>query len=264
MSLSEELDSYKARSAGREKAVLELGKLIKEAAEDAHKLGEELSDARSLQRILEDELRSALRDKEKLEREFASEIQAEESQPEPLAELESAREAALHALAARSADAKFAEERLRESERRLGEARGRLEAAIRRRNSEIQAESARARRAEAVQPEREKLARQISEEETRRSEAILRGEAAREALTFLKALKESRLQDRAQEEAAATAARQSLADAGAAVHASELNRMRSEARRSAALSRLGEEYGIWNLSWRRWSCHLVRRTRSRL
>jgi chromosome segregation protein len=242
--LSAQVDGFHNGSHERQR---EVSRLQTELGKTREKIGEQeeaLAEAKSFLRTVEEEFRSAQRDLERLEREVAKEIPAAEGPPLPVHEFEQARDLALKALAAQSADADSSEARLREAERLLERSRQRVEAAIRRREQELQAERSREKRQESLVPDRERYLQLIETEAKRVGDHGLKAEAARQSMSFLKALSQQKAAEREAELAGANVSRQSAQVAREMLHQAELNRTRAEAKRFGALSKLAEEYSI--------------------
>ncbi len=242
--LTEKVEMFHAGSHNRQRRAVAIQAELKQLREKISQAEEAVAEAKSFLRLVEDELRSAARDREKLERELAVEIPEPELIPVPIRRFEEARDTALRVLAAQSADAQSFEERLKEAEKRLQRAQQRVEAALRRKEQEVHAEQARMKKVESLAPAREQFQALIVAEEARRKDRILKAEAARQSSSFLKTLKEQKLAEKEVEAAGAGAARTSANDANQMIHQAELNRTRAEARRFSALSRLVEEYSI--------------------
>jgi chromosome segregation protein len=201
-------------------------------------------EADSYLRALSEELKTTLKEREKLVKELAAHPPTVPSPPNNLKQLEQERDQALQALAAKSADADSAKERLQESERRLLLAKERTQAAAQRLKQAQHAADTRNQKEDSIVPERQKIQNQISvlnirkttlQEESNQLGAELksteqtRTNLAEKIKTTVEKINESRKN------------LETLADA---VHQSELGRTRAQSRRSAALIRLMDEYEI--------------------
>jgi chromosome segregation protein len=242
--LTERVEAFHRGSADRQKAAVEIGSRLGEIRRSLGGQEDIVSEAKSYLRTLEDEMKVAIRDRERLEREVATEIPSPEAEPVPVDNFANIRDLALKALATQSADAQFAEERLREADKRLLQSKQRLDAAYRRREQEIQAETSRERKAERVIPERNRLTESMANEKARLEEQVRREEAARHSLVFLGSIKAKKIAEREAKNLELQRVRLSVHDADQVVHQAEMNRTRAEVKRAGAVARLAEEYGI--------------------
>jgi chromosome segregation protein len=235
---------YEKRSAEREASLASIRTEIGREAASKEAIASELAESESFFRALTEELKSTQREKEKLERELSEQLKIPEIEKIDVAAIEDRRDEALRALAARSADVEQTRERLREAEDRAAQASIRREGAARRlENAKGTAES-RDRRAEGIEPERLRVHEQILGHEKALETAKQASAEVEERLEGSQARKRELMDDesRAREELAKV--RETIADMAAAMHQAELNRTRAEARRSAALLRLIDEYGM--------------------
>jgi len=145
--------------------------------------------------------------------------------------VEAERDEVLKALASRSADADQAAERLQEAELRTQSSSRRKQEAERRLSSAQAAEHARTRRAENLEPERERLAEQITQAEQARQAADVEVQALSAKLTA-KLEEKKNLHDEAFKlaEESKTAQKSSHGCAEAA-HEGELKRARADSKR---------------------------------
>ncbi|MCO5295474.1 MAG: chromosome segregation protein SMC [Fimbriimonadaceae bacterium] len=234
-----EVAAARERRETDEQALRALRAEIAEAA-DEHQ------ERRNWHANLQQELEGAMRAHKKLEleREQLSQ-QAEEALADPeVAALESRRDALLKQLAARSADAEQAEERLREAEERLRQAALRLQQAERRLIAAEEADSMRARKLDNLEPERSKARQEIERERAELTQAQERKAKADAELAAAQEKKAGMLQQSFQFAEDAKAARQNAQSCGDAAHQAELGRARADAKRAASLQRLVEEYGL--------------------
>ena len=204
----------------------------------------DLSEARSYARTLEDELKGALREREKLEKDIATGLPEAPPDPVDATQISERRDFVVRSLAEIDAVASQKEHRLSEVAERLQKAKELAGAGKRRLEAATQADASREKRAEAIGPERLRITRQMAELggqiQSKRKERLLADSDFQRVQTERRELLESAEKSTAE----ARRAREDLAALGAAMHQAELNRTRADAKRSAALSRLAEEYGI--------------------
>lgn len=212
---------------------------------ESERLRPDLDEARNWLAELRQEHRAALRSREQLISELATlEIQAPEALPKvDLGEIEGRRDEALKALAARLADAAQGAERVQEARQRLHQAESRRVQAERRLHNLGEGGAQREKRLANLDQDRAKARESIAHHaglktaaeslgidlDARLAEASGRKRELTERLVTLR-------------EQAAEAQRNAAACADLA-HQAELARARADARRSAALQRLLEEYG---------------------
>jgi len=206
----------------------------------------ELDEAKSWLGELRSEQRAALKSKEQLAAELASlDIQAPGTLPKvDVAEVEGRRDEALKALAARLADSAQGAERLQEAEQRLQQARTRRAQAERRLESLGEGGVHRERRLATLDEDRTKARASITQHEGLKTAAESLGIDLDSKLEQA-SMRKRDLTERAVtlREQAAEAQRNAAACADLA-HQAELARAKADARRSAALQRLLEEYGF--------------------
>lgn len=195
---------------------------------------------------LQQEYEAAQRARRKLEveREQLSSQPEEALQDPQVAVLEGNRDVLLKQLAARSADAEQAEQRLRDAEARLSQAETRAHQAQRRLSAAEEADSMRARKLDNLEPERAKARQEIELERKELERAKSAKEKADAELAAAQEKKAGMLQQSFQLSEDAKAARQNAQSCGDAAHQAELGRARADARRAASLQRLVEEYGL--------------------
>ncbi|MEQ1822276.1 MAG: chromosome segregation protein SMC [Fimbriimonadaceae bacterium] len=230
------------RKLHREKLEEELSKWA-----DGHReLESELTESRKWRNQVADEVQGTERAKQKLEQELQA------LQPDLLGQIaevnipqiEAKRDELLKVLAARSADSDSAKERLRESETRLSQAQLRMILAQKRLAAAVEHEVMRAKRIANLQPERDKVLRELesaqkhlADAEVDRDEAAVGVERAGEKRTQLQE-SQGELLDKAR------LARQNANKSLEESHQAELGRARAEARKANSVQRLLEEYSI--------------------
>lgn len=207
----------------------------------------EIGEAQQYLRTLLDERQSTVRARERLERELehlASAEKADQAEPADVAGLEARRDALLHQLAARSADAEQAEARLREGQAHVQQAQVRLYAARKRLQLAEEAEAARKERLIGLEPLRERYRAEIGQFEAALEQAK-RNRAEADA-NLAKAQEERRalLEESYRLTEEAKAARENANAVSAGAHQAEVNRTRAEARKANAFLRLFDEYGL--------------------
>lgn len=242
--IAKTIDGFAKRSENRTRRIEEAD--ARRTAETAAKVEveSELKEAESFLRALMDELKATVKDRERLERELASVAPAEAPEPVDVAACESARDDALRALAAKSADAEQSQERLREAETRAMQASERRVQCERRLGHARASVELRGRRAENIEPERRKindLIQRVEADALRLRSNLERLDAELAGKHEARAKVSAEQADRRER---AEQARKNLEAISAASHQAELNRTRAEARKSAALMRLLDEYGL--------------------
>lgn len=236
---------FESRSTKRTKRTEADRAALAEAQRATRLAAEELEDARVFARSLAEEKRLAERERERLERELASLDRDETAtQPVDLEGAERARDEAMRALAAKSADAEQAEIRLREAEARVSQSQARKIAAERRLAAARSGEEDRHRRLADLAPEREEAKAAGERALVVREKA--KGDRA-EADTRLARLAEARKERleaslRLTEEA--KHARDNATGVAETIHKADMDRARADSRRAAALQRLIEEYAL--------------------
>ena len=244
--LEKVIGEYDKRSAARRRVsqeaeagiVIQRQKMLAEQTE--------LKEARSYLQTLTDEQKSTLRSRDKLVHEL------EQLNHKPgnghdrvdVAEVEARRDVAIKALAGKSADAEQAETRLREAEQRLAQAQGRSFAGRRRLQVAKETELQRQNRLLNLEPERAKIRTEIFQVEQHRVETEKAKVLAEIQLQTAQATKRTLLEQSLGLSEDAKSARANANAIGDATHQAELNRSRAETRRTTALQRLMEEYGI--------------------
>ncbi|RYG37135.1 hypothetical protein EON81_07620, partial [bacterium] len=205
----------------------------------------ETADARRYIKTLSDEAARTRRDADRIERELAK-----LTEPRPavdsvdLAALESARDEAVRALAAESADADQAETRLKDSARAVEEAKARVIAAERRLVGTEREVVERVSRAEKLGPARLAAQEAVLLATKEGEEARVRRTEADARLVEAQGRRKSLLEQSLGLAEEAKAARADANTVRGAIHQAELVRTRADHRRAAALERLFEEYGV--------------------
>lgn len=235
---AEESKRQKAREKIEEKIERAKGSLVDNQRE--------VQEARDWLQSLTDELNSTLKAQEKLLSELRrlEQSQAKEVESVDLAQLETKRDEILKQLAARSADAEQADERLREAEQRLAQARLRKEQAERRLQHLRDLQRGRERKLHNLEPERKKAWAEIAEAEKQRELAVKERENVGRELHSAQEKRRDSLDRSLQLTEQIKQARVSAQKATEQAHQAELSRARSDARRANSAQRLLEEYGI--------------------
>lgn len=207
---------------------------------------EEFGEARQWRHSVNDELVSTQRARKKLEDELEG-LEADlltEIADVDLEKLEASRDELLKVLAARSADADSATERLKDSQTRLSQAQLRLQLGERRLEAAKEQDALRSRRLENLGPERSKTKSEISQAQAERATAeeakVMTSRVLEEAITKRDELQTGQTEKLEQ----AKKARQNAAGLVESAHEAELNRARAEARKANSIERLMEEYGM--------------------
>ena len=229
---TQEVEALRVQIGAKELAKREAEEPVKEALHFLRALQDELKDA-------ERQLGKARGELEQIQKAAGTSIEDVD-----IPALESERDAVIHQLASKSADAEQAETRLREAQERARSAQTRQYAAEKRLESAQDAEKHRGRRLENLGPEREKTAAQI---QVHRQEAEKFEADKGHAMVRLTHLSKERRER--QEEAQATAdqarqARENILALGQANHQAELARARAETRRATTAERLMDAYGL--------------------
>lgn len=216
---------------------------LRQAIEDGR---QDLEDARTWLANLRHELQGALKSKAKLEAELA-ELATENGGSAPtydLAALEARRDDLLKQLAARSADAGQAAERLRDAEMRVNQAVQRREIAGRKLAHATEADEHRARKASGLEIDRERTREEIR----KRGQELVQAESDRDAAAESVAGAVERKRELSEEEVLvrekAREAERNAASCADLAHQAEVARARADARRASALERLLDEYGL--------------------
>jgi chromosome segregation protein len=192
------------------------------------------------------ELLATRKEIEKLERESAA-LQSQDSTSTEVVDLQSlekARDRALHAFAALSADAEVASARIHEADSRRKIAAERMAGSQRKLAALEEAEGHRIRKTGNLGPERERALQEIEAAKKSQIEADANRIEVEAKLASGSDQKRQLLEKSFELSEQAKAARANSQVVSDALHQAELNRARMESKLAAALQRLIEEYGI--------------------
>ncbi len=244
--LQRDLAGINAAQKAREEERAKLRAQTEELRKCLETQGQDEREARAWLGNLRQEMQSAERSREKLQLELdALKIVGDpESITADVSGVEARRDEVLKALAARSADADQAAERLDEAETREQNAVRRRAESERRLNAALSAASARERRAQNLEPERKRLAEAIAQAERSQGVAETEVEAARVKLAEKMEARKAKHEEEYKLAEQAKAAQKNSANCAEAAHEGELKRARADSRRASALQRLLEEYGV--------------------
>ncbi len=244
--LDKTVGEFDSRSKARSRQRGELDLEAKERQTAIAAIQRELNESRTFHRTLADELKGTLRSRERLAHEIdqLSGERKADAQPVDVDAIEALRDAALKELASRSADAEGAEARLKELEARLSQAQSRAIAAERRLHIATDTEGQRKKRLEGLEPERLKIRQAATEFEKERELAKTQRSEADSKLEAFQIQRRELLEKSLQLAEDAKQARENATNVGEASHQAELGRARAENRRSGALQRLMEDYGL--------------------
>lgn len=218
----------------------------REIRADLDEVRNELDQARSWLGELRSEHRAALKSKEQLSGELATlDIQAPETLPKvDLADIETRRDEALKALAARLADAAQGAERLHEARQRFHQTETRRAQAERRLANLGEGGAHRERRLATLDQDRAKARESIAHHEGLKVAAEELGRNLDAKLEQASGRKRDLTERAVTLRAQAAEAQRNAAACADLAHQAELARAKADARRSAALQRLLEEYGF--------------------
>ena len=243
--LGRAVKEYEARSTARTRKSEAERAALMEAQKAGRAASGELEDARGFARTLAQERHVAVRERDRLEKELATLDRDETAtQPVDLHGAERARDEALRALAAKSADAEGAESRLREAETRVAQSQARHLAAERRLVAARSGEAERERRLQNLAPERDE-AKTTGERATVARERARNDQAEADArLAALSERRKRRLEASLRLTEEAKHARDNAVGVAEGIHRAEIERAQADSRRAAALQRLMEEYAL--------------------
>ncbi len=216
------------------------------AGKEVDRLAAVAEELRVYASALSDELKSTRRAEERLRHELER-LESGLSpigEPEDLEFLDTQRSQVLKELATKSSDAEQAEARQREAEQRLRDAQARAGSAGRRLTLAEESEGTRQRRLENLEPERARIATEITRVEAAGEQAKGRRTTAEARLHDIQVKKREHLEASLVLAEDAKAARSNVSAIGDANHQAELNRARADARRATSGQRLLEEYGL--------------------
>jgi len=233
------VETRRAKRQQAEAALAQLDVALAQADEVAR-------EARQWHHSLASEQKEAARSLEKLEHELAQLANAETKSltAVDVAALESERDLLLKQLAARSADAEQAEARMKEAESRFRQAEERVKLAERRLANAQESEVSRERRLQNLEPERRRLRAEIEKAKGEHEKAVKGKHEAERELAETQKSKQVLLERSFQISEEVRTARQNAQACGDAAHQAELGRARADAKRTAAVQRLVEEYGL--------------------
>lgn len=231
---------------GRAKEREALAGTLRESRVVLERHAKEHEEARQWLVNLQHELQATERAKEKLSNERRALTEAESAQLSDVDEkaAEDKRDLLLRRLAARSADADLAGQRLRDAESRALQATSRRIEAERRYRGLTESEQERAKRADNLGPEREKFAEIIekSAREKELSEAKVAG--LQTELDALTAKKRELIERNISLSEQAKASQENARAMSETAHSAEIQRTRIDVKRTNAVQRLLEEYGV--------------------
>lgn len=245
-SLARELAGFDRGQAKREAARQAIEAQIATWTADHKAVEEEFAETRHWRQSVHDELVSTQRAKSKLEQELTGlepDILTEIAEID-IAKIEKERDELLQTLAARSADAESATERLREAQTRVSQSQLRLQLGERRLEAAKEQDLLRSRRLENLGPEREKTVTEIAKAKEDKAAAEHAHAQANTSLEDATKKREELHSTQAEKLEQARKSRQNAAGLVESIHESELNRARAEARKANSIERLLEEYGM--------------------
>lgn len=242
-----QVEQCEKRSRTRMQRMDENARALAETQNRIKEVNRELQEGNSFVVNLEGELKTAVRDKDRLNRELESLKAKSDVAPVAqfdLAALDAKRDEALRAVAAAAADSEQAVNRLKEAQTRLQQAEIRRASGFRRLQSATEAKDTRLKRLERLGPEREKI-------KVEREKAIADRERAKAAraetdarFEKLQLVKREHLEKSLAFTEDAKRSRDNAASMADTAHQADLSRARLETRKANSLQRLLEEYGI--------------------
>lgn len=235
----------KAREAREKAAAASLGDVgpLKAALEEAQ---QERDEARAWMLNLKHEFTTTKNSQQRLESERAQltaipKEALDGADPEPL---EAERDELMRRLAAKTSDADTANERLAEADARLSQAIRLRQEAERRLSHLVDAERHRARRTENLEPEREKARLLLTQAQADVERLSGEVDGLRAQVMAAIEAKKSRGQEEMEFREQARNAEKLATATGQTLHDAELKRARADSKRTAAVERLLEEYGV--------------------
>jgi chromosome segregation protein len=246
----EELDELVERAEERTaKRLAERGAILASLSDQRNAIDEkslEAREAKSFHDALLDELTSATRSQGRLDHELSAlkTPQTEADEDVDLGPLEARRDEILKALAAKTADGEGAEARMRDGQLRLQQSEMRLQAGERRVRAASEAEQMRQRKLGHLEPDRERIRNEIEHHGKQKEKATSEKQAADARLEVARGQKAALLEESLRLSEETKAARANASTIGDGMHQAELNRARADARRTASLQRLMEDYGL--------------------
>lgn len=216
------------------------------ASESIRELDSRYREAKQLADVLAAELKEAVRERDRLQRESAGIGTAGdvENHEVDLATLEFARDAAQGELAAVAARADASDVRLAELRQRVASSTARFEAANRTLQASLGAANSRNKRLAELEPNRERQFAIRLRASDARSQAELDRSEADSRLAALQSLRAELLEQNMRLAESAKEASRNVAAIADAAHQAEIARARNESKRANALQRLLEDYSI--------------------
>lgn len=244
--LQEQLSTQERQSRSFQDNLAEAQTARDNAREIQTNLQSEHDDARSWAMSLRHEHTTTVAAQKRLKAEIAKLAPGANPLPkvQDIAEIEARRDAALRQLAAKSSDADTAQTRLQEARERLAAASRRRADAERRLAHVQDVEANRLRRADHIGPEREKLQAQAREAASALAESEAEVTSLREQVLLAIEAKKNLGEEATRLAETARAAQKAAQSHAETLHHAELLRARADGKRSAALGRLLEEYGV--------------------
>ncbi|MBX3119315.1 MAG: chromosome segregation protein SMC [Fimbriimonadaceae bacterium] len=245
-SIEREISQFEKASAKRTKEILTDEAKIAELRGQTREKAPELEEAQNWLQSLQHEFNDTGRAKSKLEAELAQLLAAASVElPEiDLPGVEADRDHLIKQLAARSADAEQAENRLNEAMQRLEQAQARYVAAQKRFSNAKEAEEHRHKRASNLEPERQRARDDIERHKKDKARATEVQADVTAKLQVAQEKKRELLDGSFQSTEQAKEARRNAQACGDTAHQAELNRARADAKRASSQQRLMEEYGL--------------------
>ncbi|MCH7944664.1 MAG: AAA family ATPase, partial [Armatimonadetes bacterium] len=244
--LRKKLEALESEHADHEKAVAGQTGKLEGARVELEDRATEHDESREWTLNLRHELQATERAREKLkkERDTLARVKDESVAEFDEKAAEDHRDALLKQLAAKSAGADQAGHRLKEAESRAIQASSRRIEADRRQKSLSESEQTREKRTENIGPNREKYHGQIKQATKNRSETESGARQYRKKLDAATSEKRELIESNIALIEAAKEAQKTARSMSETAHATEIQRTRLDSRRSNAVQRLLEEYGL--------------------
>ncbi len=206
----------------------------------------EIAETREWLHSLRDELVSTQRARTKLDAELAqlSQLTIADAAPVDIAAVEAERDRVLKLLAAKSADTENAEARLIEAEQRMEQAELRKQLGEKRLLAMQEQDRLRSRKLDNLGPEKYKAEQEIAQGRKEREAAEARRTHAERELADLQSRRTFAQEKQQAALEQGRKSRQNIAGLQDSTHQQELARARADARRTTAVQRLIEEYGL--------------------
>ncbi len=245
-SLQKKLEALQSEHSGHEKAAAEQTEKLESAREELEGMATEHDESREWALNLRHELQATERAREKLKSErdalAATKDKALAKFDEKAAE--DRRDGLLKQLAAKSAGADQAGQRLKEAESRAMQASSRRIEADRRRMSLAESEETREKRAENIGPNRDRYHGQIEQATKDRADTEAGARKYRKMLDEATSGKKELIASNIALSEAAREAQKTARSMSEQAHSAEIKRTRLDSRRTNAVQRLLEEYGL--------------------